>query len=73
MVRKPHSAMISRISMAMKVMKFTTCSGLPVEVLAELRILGGDADRAGVFLANPHHQAADGDERRGGETVFLGT
>ena len=47
--------------------------GLAGEVLAQLRVLGGDADRAGVFLADAHHQAADGDERRGGEAVFLGT
>ena len=65
--------MISRISMAMKVMKLTTCSGLPAKFLRSFGILGGDADRAGVFLADAHHQAADGDERRGGETVFLGT
>jgi ATP/maltotriose-dependent transcriptional regulator MalT len=47
--------------------------GLAGEVLAQLRILGGDADRAGVLLADAHHQAADGNQRRGGESVFLGT
>jgi phage baseplate assembly protein gpV len=46
---------------------------LALEVLAKLGVLGGDADGAGVFLADAHHQAADSDERRGGEAVFLGT
>ena len=46
--------------------------GLAGEVFAEFRILGGDADRAGVFLADAHHEAADRDQRCGGEAVFLG-
>ena len=71
-VRKPSCAMISRSSCAMKRMKLTTCSGLPVELLAQLRILRGDADRAGVQVADAHHDAADRDERRGGEAEFLG-
>ena len=47
--------------------------GLAHEVFAQLGILGGDADRAGVLLADAHHQAAHGNQRRGGESVFLGT
>ena len=50
----------------------TTCSALPRELLAELGVLGGDADRAGVEVADPHHDAAHDDQRRGGEAVLLG-
>lgn len=35
--------------------------------------LGGDADRAGVGVALAHHDAAHGDERRGGKAKLLGT
>ena len=42
------------------------------ELLAELRILRGDAHRAGVQVALPHHDAADHHERRRGDAVFLG-
>ena len=38
--------------------KLTTNSGLPGELLSQLRILGGDTDRAGVEVAVPHHDAA---------------
>ena len=46
--------------------------GFAGEIFAEFRILGGDADRAGVFLADAHHQAADRDQWCGGEAVFFG-
>ena len=42
------------------------------ELGAQLRILGGDADRAGVQVALAHHDAADRDQRRGGEAELLG-
>ena len=42
------------------------------EVLAQLGGLGGHADRAGVQMADTHHDAAERDERCGGETEFLG-
>ena len=42
------------------------------ELGAEDRVLGGDADRAGVQVALAHHQAAHRDQRGGGEAVFLG-
>ncbi len=42
------------------------------ELLAQLRVLGGDADRAGVEVADPHHHAAGDDQRRGGEAELLG-
>ena len=71
-LRKPSWAMISRTSCAMNFMKFTACSGSPVKFLRSTRILRGDADRAGVEMADAHHDAAERDERRGGETEFLG-
>ncbi len=46
---------------------------LALEACAQLRILGGDALRAGVLLAGAHHDAAFDDQRRGGEAEFLGT
>ena len=46
--------------------------GFASEVFAEFRVLGGDADRAGVFLADAHEDAAHGDERGGGEAELLG-
>ena len=41
------------------------------EALAQLRVLGGDAHRAGVEVADAHHDAAHGHQRRGGEAEFL--
>ena len=52
--------------------KLTTNSGRPREALAQLGVLGGDADRAGVEVADPHHDAAADDQRGGGEAVLLG-
>ena len=46
--------------------------GLAGELLAQPRILRGHARRAGVEMADAHHDAADRDQRRGGETEFLG-
>ena len=42
------------------------------ELLAQPLVLGGDADRAGVEVADPHHDAAGGDQGGGGETHVLG-
>ena len=47
--------------------------GLARELLAQLRILRGDADRAGIQMALAHHDAALGDQRRRGESEFVGT
>ena len=41
------------------------------EPLAQLRILGGDPDRAGVEMALAHHDAARGDQRRGREAELV--
>lgn len=46
--------------------------GLAGEAVAEDRVLGGDADRAGVQVADAHHDAAGDHERRGRETELLG-
>ena len=46
--------------------------GLAGELLAQLRVLRRDADRAGVEVADAHHHAAAHDERRGGEAELLG-
>ena len=41
------------------------------EPLAQLRILGRDADRACVEMTLAHHDAARGDQRRGGEAELV--
>ncbi len=46
--------------------------GLAGEFLAQRRILGGHAHRAGVEVALPHHDAARDHQRRGGETELVG-
>ena len=58
MVRKPSAARCSRTSSAMYSKKVSTNSGLPVKRAAQLGVLGGDADRAGVEVADAHHDAA---------------
>ena len=57
-VRTPSFAIISRNSSAMKVMKFMTYSGLPQKRLLQLGVLCRDSDRAGVEVADSHHDAA---------------
>ena len=46
--------------------------GLAVEPRPQFGVLGGDADRAGVEMADPHHDAAGHHQRCGGEAEFLG-
>ena len=46
---------------------------LPGEMLAELRVLGRDADGAGVEVADAHHHAPGDDERGGREAELLGS
>ena len=56
----------------MKLKRLTTFSGVPVELGAQLGVLGADADRAGVGMALPHHDAAHGDQRGRADAVLLG-
>ena len=42
------------------------------ELLAQLRVLRRDADRAGVEVADAHHDAAERDQRRRREAELLG-
>ena len=44
---------------------------LALEARAQHGVLRGDADRAGVQVALAHHDAAHGDERRGGKAEFF--
>ncbi len=46
--------------------------GRALEALAQHRVLGGDADRAGVEMALAHHDAAGRDQRGGGEAELVG-
>ena len=46
--------------------------GLALEALAQLRVLGGHPDRAGVEVADAHHHAAERDQRRGREAELVG-
>ena len=45
--------------------------GERIEFLPQLRVLGGDADRAGVQVADAHHQAAHHDDGGSGEAELL--
>ena len=72
MVRKPISAISSRTSSAMKKHIVDGMVGLADEALAQNGVLRRHADRAGVQVALPHHDAAGRDERRGGEAEFVG-
>ena len=47
--------------------------GLATKSLAQFRVLGGHADRAGVLLANAHHDTAHDHERRSGKAIFFST
>jgi hypothetical protein len=45
---------------------------LAAEAFAQLGVLGRDTDRAGVEVADAHHDAARHHQRRGGEAELLG-
>ena len=47
--------------------------GLAGEALPQHRVLGRDADRAGVQMTLAHHDAAQGDQRRGRKTELFCT
>ena len=46
--------------------------GIAGEFFAQLGVLGGHSDRAGVEVAGAHHNATHDDQRRRGEAEFLG-
>ena len=46
---------------------------LATEAFTKNRVLGGDADGAGVEVADAHHDAAGDDQRRRGEAEFFRT
>ena len=46
--------------------------GLARKALAQLGPLGGDAKGTGTQMTDPHHPAAQGHQRRGGEGKLLG-
>ena len=71
-VRKPSWAISSRTSCGDELEEVDDVLGLAGELLAELRVLRGDADRAGVEVADPHHDAAHDHQRGGREPVLLG-
>ena len=52
-------------------MKFTDVRGIAGEFFAQFGILRRHADRAGVQMANAHHDATERHQRRGGKTKFL--
>ena len=45
--------------------------GVAGEVFPQLRVLRGDAHGAGIQMADAHHDAAERNERRGGEAEFF--
>ena len=71
-VRKPSSAISSRTSSRDELEEVLDELGLAGELLAQLRILRRDADRARVEMADAHHHAARDDQRRRREAEFLG-
>ena len=66
------AAISSRTSSATKKKIVDDVLGLADEALAQHRVLRRDADRAGVEMALAHHDAAGGDQRRGGEAELVG-
>ena len=71
-VRKPSSARNSRTSSRDELEEVDDELRLAGEPLAQLGVLRGDADRAGVEVADAHHDAAGHHQRRGREAELLG-
>ena len=44
-----------------------------LKVTAQLRVLGSDAHRTGIQIADAHHNAAQSDQRRSGKAELFGT
>ncbi len=72
-LRNPSSARISRTSSARNSKKLTTNSGLPLNRDRSSGVLRGNTNRAGVQVANTHHDAAGNNQRCSREAVFLAT
>ena len=64
--------MYSRTSSAMNSKKFTTNSGLPLNRSRSSGFWVATPDRAGVQVADAHHDAARHHQRGGGEAELLG-
>ncbi len=71
-VRKPSCAIYCAHLLGDEEEEIDDVLRLALELLAQLRILRGDAHRAGVQVALAHHDAAHRDQRRGGEAELLG-
>ena len=72
-VRKPSRAISSRTSWAMNLKKLITCSAWPRNLCTQRWVLSGNADRAGIEVADAHHHAAHHHQWGGREAVFLCT
>ena len=72
MVRKPSWAINLAHFLGDEAHEVDDVLGLAGELLAQLRVLRGHADRAGVQMADAHHDAAQRHQRRGGEAELLG-
>ncbi len=70
-VRKPSSASSSRTSCGDVLEERHDVLRLAGVALAQHRVLRGHAHRAGVEVADPHHDAAGDHQRCGGEAVLL--
>ena len=69
--RNPNSAMICADFFGDEEHEVDDMLRLAGEFLAKLGVLRGDADRAGIEMADAHHDAAGGDQRAGAETEFF--
>ncbi|GAC1615574.1 MAG: hypothetical protein NVS9B12_15770 [Vulcanimicrobiaceae bacterium] len=43
------------------------------KLLAQLRVLCGDADRTGIKMTDAHHDTTERNKRRGGKAEFFGS
>ena len=71
-LRAPSSASSSRTPLGQEQEVADDVLGRAGEPPPQLRILGGDPHRAGVQVADAHHHAAGGHQRRGREGELLG-
>ena len=71
-VRTPSAAMLPAQLLGDQEEEVHHVLGLAGKLLAQLRVLRGDADRAGVEVALAQHDAAHRDQARGGHAELLG-